>query len=81
MFPNGLKRHHSCVVFIANGFGAQSFSNPTLELIAFWRQSMTSADELRVPAYFWGPENWEFDWRRRSEHLDDTLTGLCLPRH
>ncbi|KAF8137738.1 hypothetical protein K438DRAFT_735393 [Mycena galopus ATCC 62051] len=61
----------------------ESFSDPTLELIAFWRQCMSSAEEAYNVADYSleDSQQLEDDWRRRIQKLDDTLAGWCFPFH
>ncbi|KAF8184281.1 hypothetical protein K438DRAFT_1117481 [Mycena galopus ATCC 62051] len=49
----------------------ESFSDPTLELIAFWRQCMSSAEKAyNVTDYSLGDSQaWEHDWGQRIQKL------------
>ncbi|KAF8184319.1 hypothetical protein K438DRAFT_1937302 [Mycena galopus ATCC 62051] len=59
----------------------ESFFDPTLELIAFWSQCMTSPEKAYNVADYslQDSQQWEDHWRRRIQKLDDTLAGRLFP--
>ncbi|KAJ6484215.1 hypothetical protein C8R45DRAFT_1075420 [Mycena sanguinolenta] len=58
----------------------ESFPEPTMELIAFWRSGRTpenAANAVRWVAYY--HQVWEGEWREHVKRWNETITRLDLP--